>query len=169
MMVLNAHARTLNASISDVGAWIDSLASREDKIWPCDRWVPMTFDKPLEVGASGGHGPIGYDVETYDPGRSVSFRFTRPAGFVGRHRFETAALASGQVALRHVIEMRTTGISQIMWPLVIRPLHNALIEDAFDRAESNTGGSPPQRSWSIWVRLLRYMMSKGRIVRKRPT
>jgi hypothetical protein len=38
----------------------------------------------------------------------------------------------------------------------VRWLHDALIEDALDRAETATAGRPvPARRWSPWVRLLR--------------
>jgi hypothetical protein len=42
------------------------------------------------------------------------------------------------------------------WPLAVRWLHDALIEDALDRAETATAARPvPARRWSPWVRLLR--------------
>ena len=88
MPVINVHERTLNASITETGKLIDGLASSDDKLWPHDRWPAMKFDRPLEVGAIGGHGPIRYTVESYKPGRYIQFRFIEPTGFLGSHRFE---------------------------------------------------------------------------------
>ncbi len=154
MAILNVHERILAASAADVGGLIDSLASADDKLWPHDRWVAMKLDQPLAAGASGGHGPVRYDVVDYEKGRFVRFRFTAPRGFVGCHRFEIKEFGD-RTKLRHVIDMRTTGMARLTWPLVIRPLHNALIEDALDRAETAVGGSPAIRHWSPWVRFLR--------------
>ena len=122
----------------------------------------MRLDKPLRVGASGGHGPIRYDVETYEPGREVAFRFVRPKGFDGCHRFEVDTVDEEHVVLRHVIEMRTKGLARIVWPVAIRPLHDALIEDALDNAEKHAGGTPSPQRWSLWVRFLRYVIRRRR-------
>lgn len=40
-MVKNIHTRDLLASPSKVGELIDSLASKNDKLWPGDQWWPM--------------------------------------------------------------------------------------------------------------------------------
>ena len=152
MRVLNVHERLLAASPSDTGALIDSLASEDDRLWPGDAWPRMHFDRPLGVGARGGHGPIRYVVEAYEPGKRVRFRFTGPAGFDGWHGFE----AEGST-LRHVLDMRASGRAALSWPLVYRPLHDALIEDAL----ANAQGSRPL-PWSAYVRFLR------RLLRPRP-
>ena len=88
MRVLNIHERRLAAPAAAVGALLDSLASDADALWPRSAWPAMRFDRPLGVGAVGGHGPIPYAVEEYHPGRLVSFRFLGPRGFNGHHRFE---------------------------------------------------------------------------------
>jgi hypothetical protein len=50
----------------------------------------------------------------------------------------------------------------LTWPLIFRPLHEALIEDSLDDAERALGGEPPAREWSPWVRLLRRLFRAGR-------
>jgi hypothetical protein len=162
MNVLNIHERVLDASADQVGRLIDSLASSDDLLWPSDRWVPMQFDRPLGVGAVGGHGPIRYAVEAYEPGRSIRFRFTEPTGFLGTHRFEIQPTAGGKALLRHVIEMQVAGRSLLVWLIIIRPLHDALMEDALDRAETSLGKPMPPRKWSCWVRFLRRIMRRGK-------
>jgi len=167
MAVVNVHERVLNASITEVGKLIDDLASANDKLWPHDRWHAMKFDRPLSVGAVGGHGPIRYTVESYQPSQRIQFRFTRPKGFLGSHRLEVEAMEGEKAKLRHIIEMRVQGMERLSWPLAIRPLHDALIEDALDRAEVSTGGQPVKRNWSLWVRFLRRVMSRRRLDKRR--
>ncbi len=155
-MVRNTHERVFRASLEDAGSLIDRLASRDDALWPVDRWPPVRFDRPLSVGARGGHAFVRYIVEAYEPGRSIRFRFTGPRGFDGTHGFDLDEAASGTVRLRHVLIMRVRGLARLTWPLAIRSLHDALIEDALDRAEAYLESAPiKQREWPRRVRLLR--------------
>jgi hypothetical protein len=155
MYVRNVHEREFPLPLATVGALIDSLASREDRLWPLGKWPPMRFDRPLVVGAVGGHGPVRYSIEQYRPGHSILFRFSAPRGFNGTHRFEVED-RQGATVLRHVIEMQATGPALLSWPLFFRPLHDACLEDCFDRATLSLG-IPLERPahWSIYVRLLR--------------
>jgi hypothetical protein len=155
MHVCNVHQREFPLSLAAVGSLIDSLASKEDRLWPKGKWPPMRFDRPLAVGAVGGHGPIRYSVQEYRPGHSILFRFSAPRGFHGTHRFEVDD-RQGATVLRHVIEMRATGPALLSWPLFFRPLHDACLEDCMDRATVSLGIALPHPAhWSIYVRLLR--------------
>ena len=167
MSVVSVHERVLDASVSEIGALIDRLASDADALWPHARWPAIKFDRPLGVGAVGGHGPIRYVVESYEPGCSIRFRFAGPKGFLGGHRFEIEEIGSDRVRLRHIIEMRAVGLARLTWPLIYQPLHDALIEDALDRAEIYIGGRPTERGWSLWVRVLRWAMNRARSVQQR--
>jgi hypothetical protein len=162
MRVVNTHERILHAPADQIGALIDGLASADDRLWPHDRWPAMCFDRPLGVGASGGHGPIGYVVESYTPSRDVRFRFTEPEGFLGCHRFEVEPVDATKTRLRHVIEMQVTAKAWLAWAIAIRPLHDALLEDLLDRAETVAGKRPPNRRWSARVRFIRWAMRRRR-------
>jgi hypothetical protein len=165
--VLNVHERGVAAPAAAVGALLDGLSSLHDRLWPADRWPPMRFDRPLQVGARGGHGPVRYDVGAYTPGVSIRFDFTGPRGFHGHHRFEVAVAGQRRTVLRHVVEMETRGLAVLTWPLVFGPLHDALLEDALDRAERSLGLAPEGARWSPWVRLLRCVLRpRGRRVRR---
>lgn len=159
-VVLNIHERVIPANADAVGRMIDTLGSGGDMVWPSERWPPMKFDRPLEVGASGGHGPIRYRVESYEPGRSVRFRFLSPEGFVGTHEFDVVDAGEGASKLRHVIEMRAIGVAALSWSLVIRPLHDALLEDALDKVEGAFRDVGPARGWSHRVFFLRWLVRK---------
>ena len=162
MKVLNIHERRLPAPREKAGALLDSLASDRDALWPSPSWPPMRLDRPLGVGAAGGHGPIRYVVERYDPGRGIEFRFTGPEGFEGSHRFEVEPASDGACVLRHTIDMTARGAARLSWPLVFRPLHDALLEDALDKAEASLGVQPAARTWSPWVRFLRWILARRR-------
>ena len=158
MQVRNVHEREFTRPLATVGALIDSLASRDDRLWPLGKWPPMRFDRPLAVGAAGGHGPVRYSVEEYHPGQSIVFRFSAPRGFDGTHRFEVEDW-QGTTVLRHVIEMCATGPALLSWPLIFRPLHDACLEDCLDQATISLGIQleRPAR-WPAYVRLLRAVM-----------
>ncbi len=162
-MVNNVHERLFNThlTIAMAGELIDRLGEgRNDALWPAGYWPPIRFDRPLGVGAVGGHGPIRYFVEAYEPGRSIRFRFTAPRGFVGTHVFDVRSVAPETVQFRHALTMRLEGMARLSWPLIYRWLHDALIEDALDCAEANCTSQPvKKRRWSLWVRLLRHLTS----------
>jgi hypothetical protein len=158
--VRNVHQRFFAVAPERLAPLLDSLSSRHDLLWPIEHWPRMRFDRPLGVGASGGHGPIRYDVEAYVPGRHVRFRFRAPRGFEGRHALEVEP-AGGGSTLRHVLEMEARGPARLAWPLVFRPLHDALVEDALDKAErALTGGVARPARWSWRVRLLRALLQR---------
>jgi len=163
MKIWNVHERRLNAPPEKVGTILNTLSSKGDRLWPSDTWPPQQFDKPLGVGARGGHGPVRYAVSAYVPGRIVEYRFDGTgltAAWDGRHLFEVIPRKS-HVILRHTIDAAADPKTWITWFLMIRPMHNALMEDALDRAESglDIGPKRPAR-WGLWVRLMRRMAAK---------
>ncbi|MCL7936587.1 MAG: SRPBCC family protein [marine benthic group bacterium] len=161
------HERTLPVSAGEAGALIDGLSSPRDRLWPRDAWPSMHLTPDLRVGACGGHGPIRYEVEAYEPGRRVRFRFFAPRGLKGFHEFAVVP-AGEECALRHVLEARLEGLTRLSWPLLYEPLHDALIEDALDRAESALGtGAGRRESWSYRVRVLRRLLGRPAIRRPR--
>ena len=159
MRVRNLHRRHIAAPPERVGALVDGLASPDGAFWPA-AWPPLRLDRPLGVGAAGGHGPVRYTVTAYTPGRHVRFRFTAPRGFDGFHEFTAEPAADGTV-LRHLLAIHARGPALLTWPLVFRPLHDALVEDGLDRAERTLTGTvrTPAR-WSPCVRLLRAVMAR---------
>jgi hypothetical protein len=79
------------------------------------------------------------------------------------HTFTVTALAPGQVELRHTLTGRPTGAQRLRWPLVVQPLHDALLEDALDNAERELTGTVARPArWSLRVRLLRRVVRRGR-------
>ncbi|MGW4891796.1 SRPBCC family protein [Kitasatospora sp. NPDC004240] len=155
MAVLNVHERTLPAGEAEVGALIDTLAGPGDRLWPGAAWSRMELDRGLAVGSAGGHGPVRYTVAARAPGRWVRFAFTGPTGFLGFHEFTVHPAPGGRSTLRHTLAMRAAGPARLSWPLAYRWLHDALLEDALDRAERELTGTvtTPARH-SPYVRLL---------------
>ncbi|MFI1968552.1 hypothetical protein BLA24_05720 [Streptomyces cinnamoneus] len=156
MGVYNVHERLLAARKSEVGALIDTLAGDGDELWPHGDWPPMRFDRPLAVGAAGGHGPVRYTVTAHVPATWVRFTFRAPRGFHGFHEYAALAVDEQHTLLRHTLAMNARGPARLTWPLLWGPLHDACLEDSLDRAElavTGTVARPARRS--PYVRLLR--------------
>lgn len=161
MKVINIHSRTIPQPVAKLGAMLHTLATDHDMLLATDKWPRMRLDKGLQVGSKGGHGPIRYFVKGYEPEKSVTFEFDIK-GFDGIHRFEITELSPNNSELVHIIDMKTSGWATIKWVLAIRWLHDAFIEDAFDKVENHFTPHPKNSNWSLWVRFLRKVMSPGK-------
>lgn len=157
----NVHARRIAAPASRAGLLLDAVASADDRLWPRQGWPALRLDRGLVVGSAGGHGPIRYHVSDYQPGRSLEFTFEPTMGIDGTHSLLVEAPEPGVTILRHVIAGRLRGRMRWVWPLAIRWLHDALIEDLLDNAERElTGAVTRPARWSPWVRLLRRWLGR---------
>lgn len=157
MDVSIVHKRDISAPPAEVGALLDGLGRHDDRLWPADRWpadMRIGFDRPLGIGAEGGHGPTHYSVEAYEPGRRVTFRFLAESGLAGTHRFDIESDESIGSRLTHTLEAQIAGSQRLLWP-VVRRFHDAYIEDIFDRAERAATGevTRPARQ-PRWMRVL---------------
>ena len=162
MRILNIHKRTLNQPKSKVTELLKTLSTENDRIWPKEKWPEMKFKNGIQVGAKGGHGPIRYSVEKYNPNEIIQFRFSKPNGFNGIHKFEVKELDKEKTEIKHTIAMNTEGKGTLIWTFAIRSLHNALIEDGFDKLENNFSDNRKSTGWNMWVKLLRKLIAKKR-------
>ncbi len=139
-MIRNVHTR-------DLGVPAGPFVDRVQELWP-RAWGKQEFDRPLGVGADGGHGPIRYRCTSFTPGESITFEFT---DLTGHH-----TLSAAGTVLRHDLVGDFDLGSRLRWALVIRWLHDACLEDFLDGCERAAGREPvaPAR-WSLWVRLVR--------------
>ena len=160
MKVTNVHQRLLPVPPERAGALIDTLASAHDRLWPRMHWPRMALDGPLAVGAAGGHGPIRYVVISYEPGQCVRFRFTAPRGLDGWHALEVLDATGVHCVLEHRIEMRVRGLALLYWPLLLAPLHDALVEDALANGQRALGLAPHAPPWPRRVRILRWLLQR---------
>ena len=160
MQVLNIHRRSLSAPKKEVVELLKTLSTDKDKVWPIEKWPAMKFKSGIGVSAKGGHGLIKYSVEIYDPYSIIQFRFTEPKGFNGIHKLEVFELNNARTEIIHTIDMTTQGKGTVLWIIAIRSLHNALIEDAFDKLESNYSNEQKTSKWNYWVKLLRWLLKK---------
>jgi Protein of unknown function (DUF3995) len=86
----------------------------------------------------------------------VIFRFDETIGIRGTHGFELYESPDRGCVLRHVLEGESLGAMRIAWPLVVRPLHDALVEDGLDNAvRALDGGQVEKRRLTVRVRLIR--------------
>lgn len=158
MKVINIHQRIILQPKSAVVELFNTLASKNDLMLANNKWPAMKLDKGLMVGSKGGHGPIRYTVEEYSPEEFIQFRFSKPRGFHGFHRFDIVEVDTHTTQIKHLIDMNTSGLALLTWPLVIRWLHDALIEDAFDKTENHFLLQKKTSSWNAWVRFLRWLL-----------
>ena len=155
-MIRNVHERVINAPIEPLGALLDGLGQKDDRLWPSQGWTPMVLDRPLALGADGGHDDIYYYVSEFEPGRRVRFSFRPRTGIIGAHELSLDALDERRTRIRHVLIGRTRGAMRLMFSAAVEPLHDAVIEDLFDNAEREVTGSVIRpTSWSPRVRVLR--------------
>jgi hypothetical protein len=162
MKVLNIHTRIIQQPKANVAELFTTLGSKDDKMIAKDKWPAMRLDNGLTIGSKGGHEPIRYFVQDYKPEKSIQFTFTKPCGFNGFHQFEIKALAENTTELKHTIDMSTSGLALLTWPLAIRWLHNAYIEDAFDKVENNFSIVHKVSKWNVWVKFLRSLLKTKR-------
>ncbi len=162
MRIRSVHERALPAAPAAVGALLDSVGGPADRLWPSDAWPRLRLEAPVAAGARGGHGPVRYRVTERRPGERVAFAFEperMSRGLRGGHRFEVRPWGRGAL-LRHVLEADAGPVAWLRWTLVLRPLHDALLEDALERAERDVSGRVVvARSWSRRVRFLRWLLS----------
>ena len=158
MKVVNIHKRTIDQPKEKIAELINTLATDQDKIWPSEYWPEMKFNGGLKEGAEGGHGPIKYTVEKYVPGELILFRFLKPTGYHGIHKFEMTGSNNGTTEIKHTIDMNATGMGVLSWAIVIRWLHDALMEDFFDKIENQFSQVQQKTEWTVWVRFLRAIL-----------
>ena len=160
MKVANIHRRIINQPKDNISQILDSLSSKDDKIWPMEQWPPMIFKKGLAEGAIGGHGPVKYSILKYVPGNNIEFKFMKPDGFNGIHKFEITEINSNQTELQHTIEMSLSAKGIVTWYLAIKWLHDALLEDCLDKVENHFLQEPKSTKWNSWVCMLRKILKK---------
>lgn len=153
-MLHNVHEREMAASAQDVGSLLADLGRPGDRIWPGAVWMPMVLDRPLAVGASGGHGPIRYRVTEFEPGWRVRCVFDPACGLDGYHELSVETVSAARCRVRHVLRCRASGRMRPLVPLLVEPVHDALVEDLFDSLErAATGSVPSPAKWPWRVRL----------------
>ncbi len=120
----------------------------------------MIFRKGLTDGAIGGHEPIRYSINKYIPGSLIEFKFLKPDGFNGIHRFEITEIENDKTEIKHTIDMTVSGKAMFTWYIAVKWLHNALLEDCLDKAENNFLTEKKKTEWNLWVRFLRRILRK---------
>jgi hypothetical protein len=153
--ISNLHAREIAAPAVAVGEILATLGSADDRLWATNIWLttPVVFDRPLGVGADGGHGSIRYSVVEYEYGRRIVFAFSPHGGLSGTHGFELEALGPDRCRLTHFLEAETSRWMRPIMPILIG-YHDAMVETAFDRAELEATDSLKRRTHlPRWLRI----------------
>ena len=160
MRVINIHKRIIHQPKEKIALIFDSLSTKNDQLWPKEKWPPMIFKKGLTEGAIGGHGPIKYSIIKYIPENLIEFKFLKPNGFLGIHKFEIIEIEKEKTVLKHTINMTVSGKGIFAWYIVIKWLHDALLEDCLDKVENNFLTDNKKTKWNLWVIVLRKILRK---------
>ncbi|WP_433797084.1 DUF2867 domain-containing protein [Actinoplanes sp. CA-252034] len=136
----NTHQRLLPVPAATVGPLLDRLGRPGDVLWPSPAWPPARLDRPVGVGATGGHGAIRYHVTAHRPGRLVEFTFDPRTGLTGTHTFDLLDHGDSCV-LRHRLVATPTAWMRALWPAVVGPCHDAVLEHLLDNAEIAVTGT----------------------------
>ena len=92
-------------------------------------------------------------MSSYTPGQHIRFEFG--GGRQGFHEFTVQQADDANCLLRHMMKANLKFNSAWRWYYLIRPLHNALIEDLFDKVESQVAKVVHPQIWSSRVQKLR--------------
>lgn len=142
MQVHNVHERVLDSSAAAIGRLLDGIGGPRDALWPSPEWSPLWLDGPPAVGTAGGHGALRYRVTTYEPGRRIVFTLDPGQDLSGWHGFEIVPRGPDRAALRHVVAGRAHGAMRLLWPCVVRPVHDGIVEQILDNAERALATGP---------------------------
>lgn len=165
MLIVNIHERLLPCPLNSAAFLIDDFAKNSASLWPSLLWPRELFDRPLQVGALGAHGGTQYVVDSYEPGRHVKFKFIKPKGYLGYHRFDLVDSGDTNTLIRHTVEFDAKRITFLIWHCITRWVHDALIEDAFDCAEEAIHSPPKQpNQWPKRVYFFRHLLGASRLV-----
>ncbi|MEU6580568.1 SRPBCC family protein [Nocardia sp. NPDC046763] len=160
MPVLNIHTRLLPVPADRVGELVETYGSTGDRIWPGAPFPIARLHGPLGIGAVGGHGGGSYTVVGYQPKRWLRFEFA-PGALTGFHEFTIRPLDDDTTELRHTTVIRLAGVAKVIWPAMLRWLHDDCLESLLDRAELELTGSirRPHRisRYSLWLMRLGVM------------
>jgi hypothetical protein len=155
MQVINIHKRTIHQPKKKVVQLFKTLATSEDLIWPYENWPAIRFKDGLRIGSKGGHGRVKYTIVEFVDGEYIKFQFSKPEGLIGFHGLKIDAIDQNKTEISHVINANTSFKTTFLWVFVIRWLHDALIEDAFDKVENYYLSDKKEIHYNLWVKLLR--------------
>jgi uncharacterized protein YndB with AHSA1/START domain len=133
-MVYNMHERLIPASPERAWDLLMGLGGEGDRLWPQEKGR-FHLPEGVRPGAPVEHGPMRYRVGAVEPCRRLWFE-TRE--MTGGHGF-TLRPAAGGTLVRHEIKGRTTGLFRLLWPVLIRWQHDAVLERLLDNLEREAG------------------------------
>jgi hypothetical protein len=150
----NVVRRVIPANADAVGAQLERL----EVLWPAPIWPALRLDGGLVAGSTGRHGPISYRVETHDVGRRSRWVFSPEVGLTGYNEISVGPDGPGRSVITDVLTGRLRGRMVLVWPVGLRWLHEALINDLFDNIErAATGHVRRRHRHSVWVRTMRWV------------
>jgi hypothetical protein len=165
MIIKSRLRRFFISQQSGLNAIIDTFADDDSILWPVEVWPRDRFESKLALNACGGHGGTRYSVAEYVPGHFLKFEFTFPKSYHGFHSFRLTQVKNQQWLLEHNTFIKTNVWKWFLWVMLISPVHNALIQDAFDKAEKYASTNLLFLSkWPLRVYFIRHLLGGSRLV-----
>lgn len=166
--IFSHHQRTIDCAIETARGLFETFVDNDSIFWPTSSWPRDAFnDDQLKIGSIGGHGGTKYKIQHYQPGACLEFSFIYPKGYLGTHEFRLIFLNSSQFLLCHVTNIKTNIYHWMLWQIMIRWVHDALIQDAFDKAELHLMGKIRLKStWKYRVYLIRHLLGTTRLIKE---
>ncbi|GAA3671837.1 hypothetical protein GCM10022224_040020 [Nonomuraea antimicrobica] len=126
-MVCNVHERVIPGSPEEVWTVLIGI----EKLWPADIG---SFRLPdgVHPGAPVHHGPWRYVVGAVEPGRRLWFDTGKVLS--EGHGFVLIPVEGGTL-VRHELKGRLSGTFRLLWPLVVRRLHDKVVEHILEALE----------------------------------
>lgn len=162
--MINVHERWYPGhGAGELGDLIDAVGGPHDRLWPrTGSFPPMRLNGPQVDLPAGGHGPMTYRTVAYEPGRRIVWRFDERVGLAGIHAIDLLD-GVGMVGLRHTIAARAVGRMRLVWPVGLRWLHDACVEELLDQADATLNGRHAQhRHHPAWTRALLWLGGRRR-------
>jgi hypothetical protein len=170
-VITNLQRRLLPVPVETAGPILERIPDPDGGIWPSPPWPRLVLDHGLRVGSRGGHGAIRYTCVGYEPGRWARFSFDHGTGVPGYHEFVVRGVAGGTEVSHLIRGGPLEGRMRLAWPLVVRWLHVALLQDLLDNWErAATGTVRRPARWSPWVRVvMRFLRQRRAAAAGQPT
>jgi len=141
MHIRNTHRRWIARPAAEVFSALETVGTKDDRIWPAPS---MPFERtpgPLRVGETReSHGMIRAVLDEFDPGRRLVWRADQ-SFLQGTHGFEVIETDTG-CRVEHVLDADLAWWFVPVWVLKVRAIHDRILERLLQRLESERDQKP---------------------------
>ncbi|MET7305336.1 SRPBCC family protein [Embleya sp. NPDC005575] len=130
--MINTHRRVVAAPPERVWEVLARIGSPGDRLFPRD-WGSVEAPEGLRPGAPFHHRGMRCRIEAVEPEHRLWIAFPPEHG--GEHGFTLTRAPGGGTTVTHTLRSHPRGTDRVLWCLVTRAVHNAVIEAVLDNLE----------------------------------